>query len=160
MSTGASPAPSAHAGPPPYDPAAVGRVASHVPIRNVELVGAHFERSDDGLDAAAPSGDDVPDFGISVEWGYEPDASQLACLLTFGTLFADEDGPYEIVARFRLTYELAPSDDISPGDMEQFAHWNAVFNAWPYWREYVASTLNRAHLPRFLVPVMGVPHRD
>jgi len=47
--------------------------------------------------------------------------------------------------------------EIDRSDLEQFVHWNVLFNAWPYWREYLASTLNRAQLPRFVVPVMGVP---
>ena len=47
--------------------------------------------------------------------------------------------------------------ELDEGDVNLFANWNSVFNAWPYWREYLSSTINRAQLPRFIVPVMGVP---
>jgi hypothetical protein len=141
--------------PPPYDPHALARVVPRVEIAALELIGAYFRRRDDGLDAVAVSQDMAPDFGISVEWG-RPEPHVVACLLTFGTAF-EGDEPYELIGRFRATYTLEAGPDLDDDDLEQFAHWNAVFNAWPYWREYVASTLSRAHLPPLTVPVMRVP---
>jgi hypothetical protein len=89
----------------------------------------------------------------------------LGCALNFTATFeeAGEDGvpggPYYLFARFRLIYEIheEQGEELTSEDLQQFAQWNAVFNAWPYWREYLSSTINRAQLPRFVVPVMGVP---
>lgn len=141
---------------PPYDPAAVGRIAKRIQIQSVELLGAHFQRSDDGaLPEASPS-EAVPEIGIDVEWNLSDDGALLGCALTLGTFF-EGDGPYDLVARFRILYAVEPGDPLDEADLEQFAHWNAVFNAWPYWREYLSSTLNRAQLPQFVAPVLPVP---
>ncbi|GIU97431.1 MAG: hypothetical protein KatS3mg013_1234 [Actinomycetota bacterium] len=147
-------------GPPPtYDPAAVGRVARCVDILGVELLGAHFDRADDDPLPREAVGEQTPDIGISVEWSIDDDQALLGCALTFGTVFEGRP-PYTLVARFRLLYSVKSEERLRRSDIEQFAHWNAVFNAWPYWREYLASTLNRAQLPRFVAPVMRVPMPD
>lgn len=145
-------------GPPDYDQPAVSRVASCVQLADVELVGAHYERTDDGVNPAALPADAAPTFTIGVEWGYPEDATDvLVCVLTFATSFDDGEDPYNIVGRFRLTYLLDTPEPLEDGDVSQFAHWNAMFNAWPYWREFFSSMVNRGRLPRFTVPVMGVP---
>lgn len=145
------------AAPPRYDVAAVSRVANRVKIKDVELIGTHYERVDDGIQPRALPADVEPNFGINVEWGLIEDKTRLTCVLTFGTVFEDEVEPYTIVGRFRLSYSIDDATDLEPSDFDQFAHWNAMFNAWPYWREFVSSIINRGRLPRFIVPVMGVP---
>lgn len=143
--------------PPPYDPAAVGRVVGCVEILSVELLGAHFERQDDDPLPRQAAGETTPDVGIGVTWAIDDEAGLLGCALTFGTIFEQSRQPYSLVARFRLLYTVRSEERLKRSDLEQFAHWNAVFNAWPYWREYLSSTINRAHLPTFVAPVMRVP---
>lgn len=146
------------AGPPPYDAAAVGRVAARVEIVSVELLGAYFERADDGPLPVDTPGDLTPGIGIGgVEWEMSPDGTTLGCAVNFGATFDEEPEPYELYARFRLLYSIEEEAELDEADVNQFANWNGVFNAWPYWREYLSSTINRAQLPRFVVPVMGVP---
>lgn len=143
-------------GPPPYDSSAVSRVASRVQIANVELVGSHYERLDDGMDVVAFSRELVPEFRVGLEWGLSE--SVLLVVVTFATAFDDEDEqPYSVVGRFRLAYDIAGEAIVNDEDLAQFVHWNAMFNAWPYWREFVSSQLARGQLPRFVVPVLGVP---
>jgi Uncharacterized protein conserved in bacteria (DUF2188) len=143
-------------GPPAWDGTAVGRVAGCVEILNVELVGAHFDRSDADVLPTEIGALPTPDFAISVDWELSDERSVLGCLLGFATIF-EEPEPYTVVAQFRLTYALERAGELTDHDFEQFAHWNAVFNAWPYWREYVSSIISRAQLPQVIVPVMGVP---
>lgn len=146
------------AAPPPYDAAAVGRVAGRIEIQAVDLVGSHFERADDSPlpDETAP--EPVPTLGIGgVEWRLSHDSRTLGCAINFAATFGGEARPYGIYARFRLTYTVEEGPELEPGDLDQFANWNVVFNAWPYWREYVASVVQRSNLPAFVVPVMGVP---
>ena len=148
-STGAS------EGPPPLDSAAVSRVVPRVEISTVELLSASFSRPDEG-----PLPDQVrhgtPEMGVSVAW--ELNDGVLGCRIDFGTVFRDrDDAPFEIFAAYRVIYILAPGDPPIPQDINQFAHWNAVFNVWPYWRELVGNLLARAGMPAFMVPVVRVP---
>lgn len=146
--------------PPTYDAAAVGAVAKRVEISNVELVHAHFERDDDGV---LPPDDELsaslePEILLDVEGERDSGGSTLAYLVRFGA--ESEPAGFRVYAFFRLTYSLTDDKGLTEADFEQFGHWNAVFNAWPYFREYVSSTANRAGLPRLTLPVMRVPRAD
>jgi hypothetical protein len=141
---------------PDYDQEAVGRMAKRIQILDVDLLGAHFERGDTTASSTTAAPSITPEIGIDVTWELSNDSGVLGCILTFGTIF-DRPQPYEVVARFRLQYSVTRGEAPSERDLEQFAYWNAVIHAWPFWREYLSSTLNRAHLPRFIVPVLPVP---
>ena len=87
--------------------------------------------------------------------------AQLGCLLRFGAFRDDDDDqPYRLFAHFRLLYSVRDPAGVDDDDVHQFVAWNAMFNAWPYWREYLASTVNRAGLPRVTLPVIGVPRAN
>lgn len=141
--------------PPDPDPAKIGRVGARVELRAIELIGCHFDRADDGpFPTTAPA--ETPEFAMGAAWELDEDAGLLGCVLTFGADFEDA-GPYSLIARYRATYSVGPSEDLSDDDIEQFAQWNAVFNVWPYWREFVGTILDRADLPRIAVPIMRIP---
>jgi hypothetical protein len=143
---------------PEYDAKSVGRVAARVQILNVELIHAHFERDDDGPLAAHGAVEFVPEIGIDFEWALDDALEQLGCLFRFAAFRDDEpDQPYRLFAHFRLLYSVSEPALLDDDEVHQFVAWNAMFNAWPYWREYLASTLNRAGLPRMTLPVLGVP---
>jgi preprotein translocase subunit SecB len=127
-----------------------------VQFKNIELMGAHFERSDDHPIPQESVSDTPPDIGINVAWEHNDESRVLGCVLTFGATF-DSTGPYSLIAQFRLLYSIDEGEPLAPSDIEHFVHWNAAFNAWPYWREYLSSTIARANLPSFLLPVMKVP---
>ena len=143
---------------PKRDHEALNRVIPRIEIEDVELLGAHFVRQDEGpLPISRPR--DVPDqIGIGVEWKVNEDGSRLGCVITFGTFFAEgADAPYDVIARFRLVYSVSPGPSLPAQDYEQFAYWNAVYNAYPYWREFLSNMIERAHLDRFVAPVMRMP---
>jgi len=142
---------------PAFDPKKAGRVGARVEIVAVELTGATFSRANDSAlpDASVQEEAAAPEFGINAEWTLSGDSQLLGCLLTFAT--TSELASYSLVAKFRLVYRINPGDSLSGDDIENFVHWNAVFNAWPYWREYLSSTVNRANLPRIYAPVMRLP---
>jgi preprotein translocase subunit SecB len=127
-----------------------------VQLVTIELLGAHFDRSDDSVIPEETISEARPDIGIDVDWELDQQVGLLGCVLTFGATF-EADTPYVLIARFRLVYLIEEGERLVKGDVEHFVHWNAVFNAWPYWREYLSSTINRAQLPRFILPVMHVP---
>jgi hypothetical protein len=148
-------------GPVDYDPDAVGRVAARVEIVSVELVDAHFSRHDSGPLPDDRDQDALPATGIAeVDWAVNPARDTLGATVLFVAVFEDEaqTQPYQVLATLRLVYALTESGaQLSDSDLTAFVHWNGVFNAWPYWREFLSSTLARAQLPQFVAPVMGVP---
>ena len=57
---------------------------------------------------------------------------------------------------FRLVYTVDSGQDITQEQVDAFGQANAVFNAWPYWREYVQSTTVRMGLPPLVLPVFRI----
>jgi hypothetical protein len=59
-------------------------------------------------------------------------------------------------ATFVLTYALENFDGIRKSGYQQFADLNGVYNAWPYWREFVQTTITRMGLPALVLPVFRI----
>ena len=66
------------------------------------------------------------------------------------------DAPVQIMVAFALAYRLSDAPTYSDAVLDEFAQTNAVFNAWPYWREYVQTTSARMNLPPMILPVFRV----
>ena len=66
----------------------------------------------------------------------------------------DSEEPLNIKASFMLIYSISSLDGIDDEHLRAFAATNGVFNAWPYWREFVQSTTCRMGLVKpVIVPV-------
>ncbi|MCC5830871.1 MAG: hypothetical protein JJU36_15600 [Phycisphaeraceae bacterium] len=61
-----------------------------------------------------------------------------------------------IGATFQLVYQLPEIDKYGKDQLQAFAEVNAVYNVWPYWREYVQSTLARMGLPTITMPAYRI----
>jgi len=61
-----------------------------------------------------------------------------------------------IDASFVLTYQLDSFDGLTQEGFEQFANLNGIYNAWPYWREFVQNTIGRMALPPLTIPVFRI----
>lgn len=66
----------------------------------------------------------------------------------------------EVSAVFDLAYSLPGAVTFPAEELEGFAHLNSVFNAWPYWREIVQTSLSRMAMPVLTVPLYRLPRRD
>lgn len=62
---------------------------------------------------------------------------------------------YQIEATFRIDYEL--TNNVDEKALTEFAHFDAVNNIWPFWRQFVFSTTNQAHLPCPEIPLTKMP---
>lgn len=62
-----------------------------------------------------------------------------------------DPAPLLIEATFVLTYTIDSFDEVTNEDLKDFAAVNGVFNAWPYWREFVQNMTMRMSLPSPLV---------
>jgi preprotein translocase subunit SecB len=64
---------------------------------------------------------------------------------------SNQEKLYQVEATFRVDYEL--KNDVNEEALKEFAHFNAVHNVWPFWRQFVFSTTNQAHLPCPEIPL-------
>ena len=61
-----------------------------------------------------------------------------------------------IKARFLLTYALANVTGLRKANCQHFGAHNGVYNAWPFWREFVQSATARMGLPVLTLPVYRI----
>jgi preprotein translocase subunit SecB len=67
----------------------------------------------------------------------------------------DEDNEIvSIESEYMLFYVVKDRKGLTKKDIKAFCSMNALFNAWPYWREYVHSMTNRMELPTFTMPLL------
>jgi len=59
---------------------------------------------------------------------------------------------FQIEAIFQINYEL--TSEVDQTALHEFANYNAVHNAWPFWRQFVFTTANQAGLPCPEVPLL------
>ena len=65
-------------------------------------------------------------------------------------------GPKEslvIQGTFGLVYSVREEASFSDEQVDAFAKTNAIYNIWPYWREFVQSMSARMNLPPLIIPV-------
>jgi len=67
-----------------------------------------------------------------------------------------EDRVVVVTATFELLYELKEGAEVSEEALGHFARINALYNGWPYWREFLQNTLARLDLPQLTVPLLRV----
>jgi len=67
-----------------------------------------------------------------------------------------EEPILNIEAVFVLIYRISSFTDLGKEHFEAFANTNGIYNAWPYWREYVQNTIARMGLPPLTIPVFRI----
>ena len=68
---------------------------------------------------------------------------------------SEEDPSIRVEGSFLVLYTLESGEDLSEPDLTAFAHINGPLNVVPYWREFVSSSLVRAGMPPYTVPVFN-----
>lgn len=66
---------------------------------------------------------------------------------------AAEEELLRIEAAFLLQYRVPSFKGLRKANIAAFGELNGLFNAWPYWREFVQSTTVRMGLPALTIPV-------
>jgi hypothetical protein len=61
-----------------------------------------------------------------------------------------------IQCMFLLTYRIADLSGLTPDHFTDFGRVNGIYNAWPYWREFVQNMLGRMGLSPFTIPVFRI----
>ena len=65
-----------------------------------------------------------------------------------------EEPLVSVETSFELQYRLPEGFRVGPDTLTTFAETNGVYNAWPYWREFVQSTFARMGLPPVVLPLL------
>lgn len=146
----------------------ISKLISVVQIENVRLVEAHLRASvstppDDGdtetemkLGRKAVVVDDVKDGHFNVRADF---VFKLVSQAKDGSEAENEQPLVEISACLELGYRLPPDAQFSKEELSEFGNVNAVFNAWPYWREFIQSSISRMGLPPVVLPVFRLPKK-
>jgi len=58
-----------------------------------------------------------------------------------------------VTATFELIYRLPRAVAPTQVELDTFARTNAIFNVWPYWREFIQNMFTRMTLPPLLLPL-------
>jgi hypothetical protein len=67
-----------------------------------------------------------------------------------------------IEASFVLLYSASNLEGINQENIEMFGKLNGIYNAWPYWREFLQNSISRMCLPPLTAPVFRLfpPKKD
>lgn len=84
---------------------------------------------------------------VTVHFGLIAKRDEVAAANTFVT---------RVSATFRLQYRLTSAEGLDKRHYDAFGRLNGMFNAWPYWREFVQSMTVRMGLPTLIVPLLKV----
>lgn len=71
-----------------------------------------------------------------------------------GGVAGPDSSDLDIEAVFEADYALHKEYKLSPAESQAFKEANAVFNVWPYVREYVQNTVQRMGMPPFTLPFL------
>lgn len=125
-------------------------VSPHVELKHVKQIKGTFWQT-----ATAGLGLKSVEIDNSTKVEMDKDNSLLFVFVDFKLIAKLKKTPEPVVnidASFLLVYELAKLD-FTEEHFRQFSKVNGLFNAWPYWREYVQSATVRMGLPALTIPV-------
>lgn len=124
-------------------------VADRVELEGVRLVGSKCE-----LMSFPGTKKNKFETTATTEFDLNPENSMLFVLVHFGLDAVDEeDRPLaKTQADLLLMYHIKDFEDLTDDHLKHFADKNGVFNAWPYWREFVQNMTTRMQLPPLTLP--------
>lgn len=64
-----------------------------------------------------------------------------------------EVAPLRIAATYLLVYSHPEISTLAAAALDSFAKLNGIYNAWPYWREFIQTASGRAGLDPIVIPV-------
>lgn len=132
-------------------------------LRDIVLLGSRFSRGE----VVAEKG--VQQFKKEVKYQraalVENDKKKevLQCIVLLGTRVVDEASAdkideasvlFTIEADYLVDFEI--SGELSEEAAKAFASFNAVHNAWPFWRQHVYDIAQKARLPHLDIPLYQV----
>ena len=81
-------------------------------------------------------------------------AVTMRATLAPGETEAEKKPLVSITTSFELQYRVSKDFPVNAETLATFAETNGIYNAWPYWREFVQSMVARMGLPPVMLPVL------
>lgn len=133
-------------------------VSDRVHIQNILMVESHARRGHDDEFAESMS---VAHKIDKVEFTKDEDQGILSVQITAIAASTKQDAKKQppavlLVATFVLNYKIDSFDGLTDDNLRVFANTNGVFNAWPYWREFVQNMTVRMGIPPIVAPVFRI----
>ncbi len=133
-------------------------------IRGIYLMGHEANIRDDFVPSETDSIEGVQQ-SFSGITGYFIGESQIVFRFRAGVRVMSPDAPdealegegeehrlVEIKADFNAVYDL--KEELSEEEIETFSEYSALYNVWPYWREFVQNTCYRMNMPPLKIPFL------
>lgn len=133
-------------------------LVQQVALRDLRLVGCKtlFATPEIGLPESLEQS-----INVKTARGDGDDSNRLTCVITFRIVgnHADSELPegvnaLNLEAMFALLYDFESLGGVSNQQLQEFGQRNALFNVWPYWREFVQTMTTRMGMPPLKVPLM------
>ncbi len=132
-------------------------VSDRVQIQNVLIIESHAKRGEDEAFAGVGFNHKI----TGVEFSKEEETGEMGVQITI-VLAATKDGKVQrdpallLMAKLMLNYKISSFEGLTDENLRAFANTNGVFNAWPYWREFVQNMTVRMGLPPVVAPVFRI----
>jgi preprotein translocase subunit SecB len=135
----------------------LAKVVARTDLKSLSLLNSDAWRSLDALDHPRVSAE-IRMEGILLQ--EEEDCILAKAIFSFAGTPVDENETkseqqvVSIKAEYLLVYSLPNKTDLSKEELENFCSINAMYNAWPYWREFIQTLSNKMGLPPMTLPLL------
>ena len=144
------------------DKRVASRAAKKLELRDVALHTSSFTRNEEIDPSLYPYSIDkdttiqVKSEELSFKDESDEDISVLRSFINFVLvgLLRDEDSSqdlFKINTVYRVDYAIVK--ELTTEEMKEFSMFNAVHNAWPFWRQHIHYISNNAQIPRITIPL-------
>ena len=137
----------------------LSRIVSVIEIKSVRLCEAHCRSAVHPSDAGGAISVKISRKTAVVKEPGEDGVLRIETIFAMKIHSASDEEKLQAEVRgtFELSYKVPDDESFSSEELEAFGQVNAVFNAWPYWRELVQASLTRMSMPLLTVPVFRLP---
>jgi preprotein translocase subunit SecB len=130
-------------------------VSERVQLKDVRMVSSKCDQS-----PGATSGKKTYDIDYSTEVQVDRKSGYVVVIAKFHfEAFTESKASQPVIlidASFLLSYRIENFEGLTQKGFERFANLNGVYNAWPYWREFVQNTIVRMGLPSLSIHVFRI----
>ncbi|MDH4203460.1 MAG: hypothetical protein OEV87_11285 [Phycisphaerae bacterium] len=131
------------------------QVAEQVELQEVRLLGCNCNQSIKNI-----QGNKCFDVDKDVDVQVDREAGRIFVIAEFSLktfLEKEENDPFATIdASFLLVYNAKNVSEMPDEYFDSFGKTNGIYNAWPYWREFVQNATTRMGLPSLTMPVFRI----